>query len=295
MPDPWQEHMRRGDFARAWEISDAVLRARRGTPCAHLPRHQQWIWDGTPPDGRRVLVRCYHGLGDTIQFIRFLPRLHAVASHVAVWTQPALIPLVRSMPGAHEVLALHDGTPDTAYDVDVEVMELPHLFRTTVDSLPAEVPYMHVEPAPPARDGRLAVGLVWQPGTWNAHRRSIPPALLSRLDLPGVRLHLLQRGPALGGCPPGLGCVSGSDDLLTAARVVAALHLVISIDSMPAHLAGALGRPVWTLLNHDADWRWMRDRDDSPWYPTMRLFRQPAPGDWPSVVDRVAAELARQV
>jgi hypothetical protein len=289
--DDWTRCMRHGDMEGAWRISDAVLLARRGRSCTHLERHEQWIWDGTPLIGRRVLVRCYHGLGDTIQFIRYLPSLNAIASRVTVWAQPQLGSLIRSMPGPHRVLALHDGAPGVDYDVDVEALELPHVFRSTLRSLPAEVPYLHVRPAPIRRDGRMAVGLVWQAGTgWDA-RRSIAPEVLRPLAaVPGVQLHLLQRGPAPA---PGLGVVSGSADVARAARVMASLDLVISVDSMPAHLAGALARPVWTLLHRDADWRWMHARDDSPWYPTMRLFRQARAGEWEPVIDRVAHELER--
>jgi hypothetical protein len=262
----------------------------------HLPRHEQWIWDGTPLDGRRVLVRCYHGLGDTIQFARYLPHLAEIASQVIVWAQPELVPLLRGMRGSHDVLPLHDGTPDVQYDVDVEVMELSHVFRSTIGTLPCDVPYLHVVPSPLARDERLEVGLVWRAGNWDGHRRAIPPALLRPLAaVPGVRLHILQRGPALDDRPPDLGVVSGSDDLMEAAHVIGAMDLVITVDSMPAHLAGALARPVWTLLHHDADWRWLRDRDDSPWYPTMRLFRQERPGEWAAVIARVADELRRLV
>jgi ADP-heptose:LPS heptosyltransferase len=106
-----------------------------------------------------------------------------------------------------------------------------------------------------------------------------------------VDIHVLQRGRARRECPADFGIDSGTDDVLEAARVMRALDLVITVDSMPAHLAGALGMPVWTLLIDDADWRWMTGRDDSPWYPTMRLFRQPAPDDWPAVIRRVAEEL----
>jgi ADP-heptose:LPS heptosyltransferase len=108
-----------------------------------------------------------------------------------------------------------------------------------------------------------------------------------------VALHVIQRGPGLAARDPSFGTLSGSDDVLQAARLVRALDLVITIDSMPAHLAGALGVPVWTLLPHDADWRWMDDRGDSPWYPTMRLFRQPAPGAWAPLVARVATALGQ--
>ena len=289
----WMAHIRRGDFAAAWRVSDAVLRGRGGESCAHLPRHEQWVWNGAPVDGKRVLVRCYHGLGDTLQFIRFAAPLREVAREVIVWAQPELIPLLSTARGIDRILPLHDGAPDAAFDVDVEVMELAHLFRSTPATLPSAVPYLHADPAPLARDGRLGVGVVWRAGDWD-ERRSIPPALLSPLaELSGVTIHVLQRGSGLHERPPGFGVLSGSDDVLETARAMKALDLVISVDSMPAHLAGALGVPVWTLLHADPDWRWMQGRDDSPWYPTMRLFRQPRAGDWAAVIARVAAELAR--
>lgn len=289
--EAWFRAMRRGDFAAAWRASDAILRAHAGVPCWHRPRHEQWVWDGTPLDGRRVLVRCYHGLGDTLQFIRYLPLVRQIAAETVVWAQPALIPLLRTVDGIDRLEPLHDGAYEGEYDVDVEVMELAHVFRSTVDTIPRAVPYLHAAPAPIPRDDRLAVGLVWRAGDWD-ERRSIPFPLLAPLArVPGVELHVLQRGPALDECPPGFGARSGRDDVLGAARVIRALDLVITVDSMPAHLAGALGVPVWTLLIHEPDWRWMLERDDSPWYPTMRLFRQPAPGDWGAVIRRVAAEL----
>ena len=287
----WMTHMRRGDFAAAWEVSDAVLRGRAGTSCAHWPRHQQWVWNGEPVDGKRVLVRCYHGLGDTLQFIRYAERLGAVAREVAVWAQPELIPLLSTARGIGRLLPLHDGAPEAEFDVDVEVMELAHLFRDTPRTLPREVPYLHAAPAPVPRDGGMAVGVVWRAGDWD-ERRSIPARLLARLaEVPGVTLHALQRGPGLAEWPAALGPVTGTDDVLATARVMRALDLVITVDSMPAHLAGALGVPVWTLLHSDPDWRWMEARDDSPWYPSMRLLRQERAGDWDGVIARAAALL----
>jgi hypothetical protein len=291
--DPWTRHMRRGEFEAALALSDAVLRARAGVPCWHLPRHEQHVWTGAPLDGKRVLVRCYHGLGDTLQFIRYAPLLRAVASEVTVWAQPAVLPLVAGVRGVDRALPLHDGTPDAEYDEDVESMELPHVFRTTMGTLPAEVPYLHADPAPVGRDGNLAVGIAWQAGEWD-ERRSVPFDLLAPLgSLPGVALHVLQHRPTAAGWDGRSGIVPPSDRVYDIARVVQALDLVVTIDSMPAHLAGALGRPVWTLLPYDADWRWMERRDDSPWYPTMRLFRQERRGEWAPVVRRVAAELSR--
>ena len=283
--------MRRGDFAAAWEVSDEVLRRRRSEICGQLPRHFQWVWNGDSLTGRRVLIRCYHGLGDTIQLIRYAPLVKRVARRVIVWAQPALLPLLGSARGIDELLPLHDGDPEAGFDVDVESMELPHVFRSTAATLPAEIPYLHVAPAEVAHDGNLQVGLVWTCGDW-APERSIPIELLLPLgDMAGVTLHILQRGSGLDERPPGFGVMSGSDEILAAARTIAALDLMISIDSMPAHLAGALGVRTWTLLQAESDWRWMEWREETPWYPTMRLFRQDGGQGWHGLVGRVIEEL----
>jgi hypothetical protein len=289
----WLAHMRHGRFAAAWAIADVVQAARRGVNCAGWPRHEQFVWDGTPLRGRRVLIRCYHGLGDTVQFIRYAPFVRRLAREVIVWTQPALIPLLRGMTGIDRLLPLHNGAPGVAYDVDVESMELPHLFRSDLSTLPATVPYLPVPATGPRqRGGAFDIGLVWRGGDWDP-RRDVPLALLEPLgELPGVRLHALQVGSPLAEWRGRPGTAVGGDPLATA-RAMQQLDLVITVDSFPAHLAGALGRPVWTLLHHDADWRWMMGRTDSPWYPTMRLFRQPAPGDWATPLAAIRAELER--
>jgi hypothetical protein len=294
--DPWTGAWRRGDFESAWQISDAVLRSQEGAQCWDLPRHLQRIWDGSSPAGKRVLVRCYHGLGDTVQFIRYAPLLRAIAAEVIVWAQPALLELLRSVHGIDRLLPLHDGRPETDYDLDIEIMELPHLFRTTLATVPADIPYLRAPPAETVKsDGTLQLGVVWRAGDWDA-RRSVPIALLEAwAAVPGIRLHALQRGSGLSDWSSMLGPVAGSDDILATAGTVQALDLMISVDSFPAHLAGALGRPVWTLLHSHADWRWLEDREDSPWYPTMRLFRQTHPGDWKPVVARVADALRELV
>ncbi len=289
--DGWMQHMRRGDFEAAWRVSDRVLRVRAGVPCEHLPRHLQYFWDGTPLDGKRVLVRCYHGLGDTIQFVRYAPLVRSRAREVVLWTQPKLIPLFRSVPGIDLLLPLHDGAPEVDFDISVEIMELPHVFRTTLATIPAEVPYLHVTPAQLLRRAsKLAVGLTWAGGPWDGSR-AVPFALLEPLTrVPNVDWYVFQREEALADWPQSLGVIS-KGKLYEEARLIAALDLMISVDTMTAHLAGALGVPVWTLLQKEADWRWMDDRDDSPWYPTMRLFRQHRQGDWKDVIDRVTGAL----
>ena len=287
----WVQAMRRGDFAAAWNISDAQLRTRGTQDQQKLPRHFQNVWDGSSVLGQRVLVRCYHGLGDTIQFIRYAQLLKAVAAAVIVWVQPSLIPLLRTVKGVDQLLPLHQGVPDVDYDVDVELGELPHVFRTTITSIPAEVPYIFVEPAVLRGDGRFRVGLIWESGDWNTHR-SVPFSEIQRLgQLRGIDWHILQRDPWRAGWDGKLGSIAGGDNPLDDARVMRALDLVITVDTMTAHLAGAVGQKVWSLLPFEADWRWMLDRDDSPWYPTMRLFRQKEEGRWDTVIDHVLQDL----
>ena len=287
----WINVMRGGDFATAWCISDTLLRRKRDQ--THLPRWFQSVWDGPPVAGKRVLVRCYHGLGDTIQFIRYARLLKQIAAEVIVWAQPSLIPLLRTVSGIDQLLPLHDGSPEVEYDVDLELNELPYLFRTTIASVPADVPYIFVEPASLVRTGRLQVGLIWQSGDWD-NRRSIPFSEIKRLShAPGIEWHILQRDALAAGWDGKLGVISGGDNPFDDARIMRALDLVITADTMTAHLAGALGVNTWTLIPFEADWRWLLDRTDTPWYPTMRLFRQREEGKWDCVIDGVSAELSR--
>ncbi len=288
----WMALMRRGEWDAAWRLCDAALAARGGARDETLPRHLQPVWDGTDLAGRRVLVRCYHGLGDTIQFARLLAPLQRMAAQVTVWAQPALIPLLATLRPAPRLLPLHDGTPEAEYDVDIEIMELAHALRIRPEDLVAEVPYLHPPVRRRAASGLLEVGLAWAAGDWDA-RRSVPLTLLRSLaGTPGVALRILQCGPALDERPPGFGTDISCDDVLEAAARMCALDLVITVDSMPAHLAGALGVPVWLLLPQPADWRWMEGRTDSPWYPDMHLFRQDREGDWRAPVGSLLLALA---
>jgi hypothetical protein len=295
--DPWMAAMRNGDLATAWAISDAVLRHRIESKqvCWNWPRHLQFVWRGEPLADKRVLVRCYHGLGDTIQFLRFLRPLRDIARHVTLWVQPTLLDLAAGAAGVDHVLALHDGSPEVEHDVDVEIMEIPHALRVT--SIPNRVPYLRIPHAaqlePQERVHR--VGIVWEGGAWDP-RRDVPLALLRRLaGLPGVRLYSLQGGPAgalahaVPATPTDIGTIPH------AATRILELDLIVSVDTMVAHLAGALGQPVWTLLHADCDWRWGRDSDQTAWYPTMRLFRQKIAGEWDGVMATVCEALAKRV
>ncbi len=285
-------HMRRGEFAAAWQISDLVLRQTADIHRADVPRHLQPVWNGTSLLNKRVLVRCYHGLGDTLQFIRYAPLLKSKAAEVMVWAQPTLLSLLQSVAGIDRLLPLHDGVPECRYDVDVEIMELPFLFRTTLEILPATVPYIHVTPAAIA-DRQYKVGLVWRAGDWDV-RRNVPFGLMKRLtEVRGASFYILQQDIEQRECTDGFRRIlPNGGDAASTARIIGALDLVITVDSMPAPLAGALAVPTWTLLQRDADWRWMEGRGDSPWYPTMRLFRQQEAGAWEPVIEQVTHELA---
>lgn len=298
--DGWAGLMRAEMFDRAWLVADRDLRsaelARR--PKHEGPRHLQRIWRGETLCDRHVLVRCYHGLGDTIQFCRFLAPLRRLAREVSLWCQPELIPLVRAVEGVDRVLPLHDGTPDLDYDVDIEIMELAHALRVGREQIAGRFPYLSVPRTratvlPVSRPGERAVGLVWQAGEWEP-RRSIPVDALKRLNVPGIRLYSLQRGAAQGAAHRIPAEDISEPDLVQLASRLLQLDLLVTVDSMPAHLAGALDLPVWTLLHADCDWRWPGNRATTAWYPSMRLFHQLSPGDWSGVMDDVALALVQQ-
>jgi hypothetical protein len=308
IPDAWMKHMRKGEFSAAWKLSDKVLAAGLNRN-PQLPRHYQGVWDGRPLNGKRVLVRCYHGLGDTIQFIRYASLLKQVAAEVIVWAQAPLLELLKNVAGIDHVFPLHDGTPEVTYDVDCEVMELPFIFRSTLENIPSSVPYLHAKPLQlnsgqrsvvslvpsynkePSGSKELAVGLVWQAGDWN-QARCIPFSALKPLaQIKGIKLFILQANPETAGWVEGFGIYPGEFSLADYAAVISGLDLLITADSMPAHLAGALDVPVWTLLHAEPDWRWMDGRNDSPWYPSMRLFRQAQAGNWEPVITEVTQAL----
>lgn len=291
----WLMAMRRGDWEAAWRATDRLelpRRARQRQPgFERRPEHLRW--DGTPAIDRTVIVRCEHGLGDTLQFMRFLPLLRA--SQLFFLVQPPLVDLLRGAPGLGEVRNYWTADPPP-HEVDLEVMELPYVVRCTLEHLPPPGPIPVGLPAfALPEDARLRVGIVWSCSHWEPSR-SIPLAALAPLfALEEVRFFSLQQGepaadPLLRRLP--IEPLSPrTADIRMAAAAMQSLDLVITIDSMPAHLAGLLGRPTWVLLKRDADWRWMEGRSDSPWYPGLRLFRQPREGDWEGTGREVAQAL----
>ncbi len=282
----WVCFMLLGDYSSAWRESDRI--EGRGKPDPNR------FWTGEPLDGRRVMVRCLHGLGDTLQYVRYLPLLRERAAQVILEAQPGLKELLAFSCVADHVTTWSE--PEPPWDAQVEIVELPRIFRTSCASIPQNIPYISAPRANLALSSRtLHVGFVWTAGAYNPSR-SIPLNLMSALfDTPRCEFFSLQAGEEraqLAAYRTDVRSLEGPESrpLKTASNMLA-LDLLITVDTMTAHLAGALGVPVWTLLPFEADWRWMLDRADSPWYPTMRLFRQPRPGDWASVVRQLREEL----
>ena len=290
-----------GEMPRGWDLYEARLLAPGLTmPERHFTHPR---WNGEPFPGRTLLLHYEQGLGDTLMFVRYAARVKGLGGRVVLTAQRPLADLVATCPGVDEVIP--KGAPVPPFDIHFPLPSLPWLFRTELGSIPADIPYLRVPPQVPHRqelteqlalgDGRLRVGLAWK-GSSDHPRdaaRSISPATLAPLAaLPGVAWYSFQKeenlvAPFTELLPLGRLLSSFSDT----AFALSAMDLLITVDTAVAHLAGALGIPVLLLVTNIPDWRWLMDRDDSPWYPTVRLYRQPMPGDWDSVVQRVLADL----
>jgi hypothetical protein len=294
--DDWVSAMRAGQFERAWAITDRDLaRYRQVDDDRHKgPRHLQRIWRGEELRNRRVLVRCYHGLGDTIQFARFLPYLAELAHGITVWCQPELLPLIERVAGVDRAIPLHDGTPDVDFEVDIEIMEIPHAIRAGRDLIELRRPYLTLPPRPVPRSvvrrEALAVGLVWEVGNWDK-RRVIPARLLKELSGPGIELCSLQRGVGSSEVDHVGARDISTPDIIELGYRMGELDIVVSVDTMVVHLAGALGYETWVMLHADCDWRWPSRGGASLWYPRAKLFHQHRVGVWADVIDDVRSAL----
>ncbi len=260
----------------------------------------QPFWRGEPIPGQTLLVYAEQGFGDTIQFARFLAAARARVGRLILECQAPLKRLFEHSRCADTVLAV--GEPLPPFDAYIPLLSLPLALETTLETLPTK-PWLVIpptEPLPSVPPARLKVGLAWagSRGNFNDDRRSIPfPALQPILAVPGAAFFALQvpiraeDRPHVEAAPQLVPLDGRIHDYFDTAGFLGQMDLVISVDTSVAHLAGALGKPVWTLIFHPGDWRWLLDRADSPWYPTMRLFRQTRAGDWQPVIARVAEEL----
>jgi tetratricopeptide (TPR) repeat protein len=293
-----------GDLDRGW----ADYEQRWAVP-GIIKRHgDRPRWDGMPFSGQTLLLYAEQGLGDTFQFIRYAPLVKQRGGTVLFECQPTLLHALASVPGVDEIFARGASLP--RFDLQAPLLSLPGIFGTTLDTIPATVPYLIADQARiETWRNRLAglqgfrVGISWQGGTdqRNDCLRSVPLACFAAMArLPGVRLVSLQKGhgtqdlrsmaeelPILD-----LGEQLDADSAFTdTAAIMKHVDLIVTVDTAVTHLAGALGVPVWTVLAYMPDWRWLLERSDSPWYPTMRLFRQKQPGDWQAVFEQLADEL----
>ena len=294
-----------GDFERGW----AEMEWRWKCDTFPSPRwrfpHPQW--HGEPLNGKTLLIHAEQGLGDSIQFVRFARQAAERGARVIVGCPPELAELLGGAAGVHQVVATETLPP---FDVHCPMMSLPLALGTRLETIPGERAYLRANPLKVEqwqqrlgpRDGRLRVGLVWAGKTTHAddHRRSIPLRLWAPLlAAQNVTFYSLQKGEhaaqltEIGGAYPILDFTPDLIDFSQTAALIENLDLVICVDTSVAHLAAALGKPTWILVAARPDWRWLLHRDDSPWYPTVRLFRQQRLGDWRDAIGRAAYALNR--
>ena len=303
-----------GDYLRGWANFES-----RWAGCASLrgayDKPHETAWRGEDLQGKTLLLWAEQGFGDTFQFIRFAERTARLGGKIVVEAQPELAELLRSVPGVAQVIARGDPLPQ--YALHCPLLSLPHRLGITLDQLPGRIPYLSADPIRTQHwTERLAgfsgkkVGVAWAGSSRRQSpelavidaRRSIPlQQLRPMLAVEDISVFSLQKGGPLPGCESHEAGLADAlhdfsaewQDFSDTAAFIANLDLVISVDTAVAHLAGALGKPVWLLNRHDSCWRWLREREDSPFYPGLRQFRQPRAGDWESVIAAVCDELEK--
>jgi tetratricopeptide (TPR) repeat protein len=296
-----------GDFTRGWQDFEwrrqVAQRANIGAPREF--RQPQWRGD-QPIAGKRLLVYSEQGLGDTLQFCRYATLAAAQGATVTLEIQPSLVSLVKTLAGVAEVIAM--GSPLPPFDYHCPLMSLPLAFKTTVDSIPAPGAYLHSNPEKVAAWRSVLgaasaprVGLVWSGNPNNAidPRRTITLAQWIPKLPQGLQYFRLQNDVRPADqvtlqANPQITSLGEFPSFESTAALCECLDLVVCVDTSVAHLAGALGKRTWMLIPYVPDWRWMRDREDTPWYPNLKLYRQKVPGDWDEVLDRVASDLRRE-
>ncbi|MEX0271461.1 tetratricopeptide repeat protein [Leptolyngbyaceae cyanobacterium UHCC 1019] len=298
--------IQQGNFQEGFAEYEWRFKTGEFPPCPF----KQPVWDGKPLAGRTLLLHAEQGLGDTLQFIRYAAIATQSGGRVIFTCHRPLIRLLSTLPGIEELIPM--GLPLPAFDVYAPLLSLPTILGTTLETVPQSVPYIDL----PAANWQLPiaatssnksspafkVGIVWAGGNLykQNYRRSLSLKQFEPIvNVPNIAFYSLQKGipqieiAELGWESRLHDLNSHLTDMADTATAIAQLDLVITVDTSVAHLAGALGKPVWLLLSHVADWRWLSDRNDTPWYPTMRLFRQHQPGDWHTLMQKVAGELER--
>ena len=289
MPEGWDQYEAR------WLLPGLVV------PVRDFPQPR---WQGQSFVGQTLLLHFEQGLGDTLMFVRYARQAKALGGKVLLAAQVPLAGLVATCPGVDEVIA--HGMPLPPFDFHLPLLSLPSIFRTALDTIPADIPYLDVPEAVPNREwiartlaaseGQTRIGLVWAGSRTHKGdaQRSIPASDFDALGvLPGVAWYSFQIDTAELPNLPGLTSLDPMlRNLSSTAYALSGMDLLITVDTALAHLAGALGLPTLLLLPYFPDWRWLLEREDTPWYPTLRLYRQATPGDWPGTLHRIIADLS---
>jgi tetratricopeptide (TPR) repeat protein len=316
-PDYAEAHFNRsisllsaGNYKEGWQEYDWRFK-KSNWKNVYPYRFERPRWDGSIFSGKRIFVHCEQGLGDTIQFARYLPMVKARGGTVIFEAPKALITIFDNFPGIDRLVEISSHKKTTEeFDFHAPLLSLPGIFKTTLETIPAEVPYIFADPQKTmlwqesvAKD-YFKVGIVWAGGRLHKKDKNRSIGLKQFLPLSriaNVGLYGLQKGAAseqVEECSNQIQIENYGEkfeDFSDTAGFIDNLDLVISVDTAVAHLAGAMRKPVWVLLPFAADWRWMLHREDSPWYPTMRLFRQKQRDRWDDVIQRMANELNKWV
>jgi hypothetical protein len=288
-----------GNYEKGW--IEYEWRLTREHCVAHRYAEGAALWDGRALDHEALMLHCEQGIGDSLQFIRFLPLVRERVKTIHLACHPELVRLFSGLEGVASIVT--DGQPLPPFQFHCPLLSVPRLFNVTLATVPAAVPYLPLSNQSAPKSGRLRVGLVWRasPGSAWHNARSVPLASLRSLAPLPVEWISLQRDPdaaeqkILRDDFHAVEMGSTFRDFKDTAECVETLDLVISVDTSVAHLAGALARPTCILLHRWADWRWLLDRADSPWYPTARLFRQTTEGDWTGPLEPLKRELEHQI
>ncbi len=289
------------EYEWRWHVKLPSFQAMRTFP--------QPLWDGTPLNGKTILLHAEQGMGDIIQFIRYTKIVADHGGKVIAECHKPLLNLFQAIPHIHQ-LTPYGGTPP-AFDTHAPLLSLPHILGITLDTVPATIPYIPLPPTPAAilppplaATATFKVGLVWSGNPDNPYNRTraIPlEQLIPLTQIPGIQLYSFQKEITvtdqviLEAHPEIIDLKAQLNDFVDTAALISQLDFILSVDTSVTHLAGALGKPVWLLLPFAPDWRWMLDRADSPWYPSLRIFRQPTYGDWEPVVAEIRAAFANQL
>jgi tetratricopeptide (TPR) repeat protein len=306
-----------GDFKRGWQKYE--WRWKRSAQEGTERRYTQPLWDGSPLNGKKIYLYAEQGLGDTYQFIRYAQEAKKRGGYVIVAVQRPLLDIIKNCPYIDRVMSLQERCTD--FDVYAPLMSLPYILNTTIDTIPLDIPYLHATPELEQKwaerlshDTKFKVGICWQGNDKYSTpflrsvvaAKSAPLNLFAQLgSVEGVSVYNLQRETGT----DQLNSIHNNFKLITfegdfdssngrfmdTAAVMRNLDLIITIDTSIGHIAAGLGMPTWVLIPEPPDWRWMLDRADTPWYPNMRLFRQPTPGDWETVMGTIVCELGKLV